>query len=337
MLLGMGHIKSWLSLFFNIVRPVGIILGGLAVVFGLIADISGDATFWSLTGRDWINVGIVMIALFGAIAVLRLEYLMHEFAEMWGNEHARKLAQDGIYPERGTYFQYLRNGEYATVVRFWAAGFVNISDSAERTDLHIASENGHAAIVRGILERGGDPKRHDNSGRTPLMIAASRGHVVVAEALSEHDCAIQATATNDGVSALYAAASNGYLAMAEFLIRAGARLDSSDHDNITPLMAAIVRRNWAVAQRLIDAGADVTKVDHVGATLRDYALLYRDTPADIISSIVEKHVEYHLPRLVQTGVGHAGTGKVNVQWREAAATEDQDRLEEAERAISGQS
>ncbi|MEX2318359.1 MAG: hypothetical protein WD626_00805, partial [Bauldia sp.] len=124
----MGKIKGWLRSAFGILRVAGIGAGALAVLFGLIADVSGGATFWSLTPDDWLRVGLVLIAVFGAVSILRHEYLLHSFGEMWGNEYARKLLQDGIPPYRDVYFQYVRRGDYATVNRFWLAGHVNISD-----------------------------------------------------------------------------------------------------------------------------------------------------------------------------------------------------------------
>ena len=313
----MGKFKRLLLSLQRIFRYAVLGIGGLAAVLGFFADASGGATFWSLTGAQWFNLGLLLIALFVAWSIIRHDYLLHAFEEMWGNEHARKLMEDAIPPYRHIYFQYLRRGDYATVFRFWSAGHVNVSDHGDQTDLHIASESGHAAIARGVIERGGDPKRPDRSGRTPLMIAASRGHVAVAEALMEHDCAIHATATGDGVSALYAAAANGHIAMVDLLIRSGAPLDSVDHDNITPVMAAIAQRKWEIARSLIEAGADLRRVDASGATLRDYAERRGDTPPDIAEAITAQGIDFAQPHLKSTGGGHSGTGKVSVHWRPA--------------------
>lgn len=318
----MGRLAQLLPSFRRFLRYAFLGIGGLAAVLGFIADASGGATFWSLNGAIWFNLGLLLTAIYLAWSTIRHDYLLNEFDKMWGNEHARKLLAQGIFPSRDYYFRYLRKGDYPTVVLFWAAGQVNVSDEG-RTDLFVAAESGHAAIVRGIIERGGDPKQPDKSGRTPLMAAASLRHIAAAEALTQHDCAIGAKAASDGVSALYAASANGHLAMVDLLVRSGAPLDAVDHDNITPIMAAMVQQNWEVVRFLIKSGADLRRVDASGATLRDYAGMTKSTPQDIKDGIVAAGVEFSQPRIATGGSGHSGTGKVTVKWLPASEVEEE--------------
>jgi hypothetical protein len=309
----MGSFKGWLRSAMGVLRIGGVGIGAIAVIVGLVVDVAGGSTLWSLTPDRWFTIGLALIAVFGAASIIRHEYLMHAFGEMWGNEHSRKLLQDGIAPYRDVYFRYVRSGDYATAYRFWQAGFVNISDEYGNADLNMACESGHSAIARGIIERGGDPKRPDGMGRTPMMHAASRGHLKVAEVLLEHDCALDATSTGDGVSALYAAASNGHGAIVDLLIKFGAKIDSIDRDNITPLMAAIARQKWDISQSLIAAGADLKRIDASGATLLDYALS-REAPDDVKQKILDAGIGRAQPLLISRGSGHHGTGKVDVGW-----------------------
>jgi len=309
----MDKVRAWLRPALSMFRLAGIGAGGLAVVFGLIADISGGSTFWSLTPDDWLRVGLVLIALFGAATLFRHEYLMHEFGQMWGNEHARKLLQDGIPPYRGFFFQHLRDGNYAIANRFWLAGFVNITDSRGKSDIHLACEKGHSAIADGIIRLGGDPKRPDSEGLTPLMLAAIEGHKKVAETLLQHDCAMNAKSADHGVSALFIAAAHGRLSVVGTLQEEGAEIDAFDHNNMTPLMAAIAQRKWDVANFLLGVGADATRKDGSGATMLDHASVV-NAPKDLIGKLKAAGAKASTPKLKSTGRGFSRTGHVRVQW-----------------------
>ncbi|WP_316976010.1 ankyrin repeat domain-containing protein [Shumkonia mesophila] len=297
---------------------MGVGLGALAVVFGLIADISGGTSFWSLSPGDWLRVGIALLVIFGVTTLFRHEYLLHEFGDLWGNEHARKLLQDGIPPYRDVYFQYVRDGNFAIANRFWLAGFVNITDSQGRSDLHMACEKGHAAIADGIIRHGGDAKRPDKEGLTPLMSAAIEGHTRVVSSLLGHDCALNGKSANHGCSALFIAAAHGRIDMVNLLLSEGADIDSPDHGNITPLMAAIARSKWDVAESLIDKGASVTKSDSDGASVMDYSSAFQ-APETVVKKIRDGGGRSTTPRLKSTGQGFSRAGHLRVTWKREPA------------------
>jgi len=313
----MDRFKKFSTAAWYAFRWLGVGVGVLATVFGAFQDITGGAGFWTLSPNDLVNVGLMLFVIFGAILLARHEYLFHAVAELYGNEHARSLWMDGIPPFRDQYLRYVRQGDYATVHRFWLAGHVNVTDAGDKTDLHIACEAGHPSIVRDLLERGGDPKRFSKNGMTPLMAAAQHGHLKVSGVLLEHDCAINACSTEDGCTALYTAASNGYPEFVEMLVREGAKLDIADHDNMTPLMAAMARSNWTIVRALMDAGANLERIDDAGATLMNYAEAFR-APEDIVSRLYENGLTAS-PGFERRGGGHAGTGKVRVKWERASA------------------
>ncbi len=324
----MDNFRKWTLAFLGVFRLAGLGAGGLAVLVGLFQDLSGGSTFWSLTPSNWVNLGLVMVAIFGVATLIRHEYLLHGVSELYGNEHAKKLLSDGIPPYRDEYFRYVRQGDFAIVHRFWLAGRVNLEQSGGVTDLHVACESGHAAIAKGIIERGGDVNRPDEQGRTPLMVASAKGKLKVAEILFEHEPALEARTTTGGVSALYAAAANGHTHMVKLLIKFDAALDSLDHDNMTPLMAAMAQQKWDAARLLMNAGADLGRVDAAGATLRDYASS-GGVPTDIIEKLDQAGIARSTLNLIRTGGGHDYTGKVRNTWETEVSREARFKSSEA--------
>ena len=306
--MGIDSLKGWTKAAGRAFGPAGLVIGVVITLSSLFQVFFGNPI-----GADkTLFVGLVIIAVCGAIVVLRLEYTMRQFDSYVGNEHARRLWADGIPATRDTYLQYVRRGDYGVVNRFWLAGIMNIEERAGVTDLHIACEQGSAAIVQGLLERGAEPGGADKSGHTPLMFAARDGHVRVARVLLHHDCAINAKSAELGCSALYTSAANGHAPFVELLLAEGASVDSVDQDNMTPLMAAIARRNFDVGTLLVGGGADLTRIDASGATLMDYVLAF-SVPEDIAHRVRDAGVQK--TGLQSTGGGHARTGKARVSWQ----------------------
>ena len=54
-----------------------------------------------------------------------------------------------------------------------------------RTPLFIAAQEGHEAVVRGLVEAGADVNKAKDNGTTPLYIAAKNGHEAVVRGLVE--------------------------------------------------------------------------------------------------------------------------------------------------------
>jgi ankyrin repeat protein len=84
---------------------------------------------------------------------------------------------------------------------------------------------------------------------------------------------------NDGNSGLGSAAFDGNAAIAEVLLRAGAKVDISDSDGCTPLMNAAKAGELDLVEGLIAAGANVNCRDHAGHTALTWAAIRGDFPA----------------------------------------------------------
>jgi ankyrin repeat protein len=53
------------------------------------------------------------------------------------------------------------------------------------TPLMTAAEKGHLAMVKILLQKGGDPNRRDKKGQTALMIAEANGQLEISEFLKK--------------------------------------------------------------------------------------------------------------------------------------------------------
>ncbi|CAM9820487.1 unnamed protein product [Pylaiella littoralis] len=119
--------------------------------------------------------------------------------------------------------------------------------SASHRDTAGASVLVHAAharmpkLVKALLAAGAtagvEVDAASDEGVTALIAAAIKGHSEIVEMLLEAKCD-QDAADKDGTNALMAAASNGHLESATLLVKAGAALDKQNSDGHSALMFA---------------------------------------------------------------------------------------------------
>ena len=147
-------------------------------------------------------------------------------------------------------------GDFAEVQRLVAVGVdVNVrlpmvgSPDDDYTPLAIAAREGHADIVRALLEAGADPRRTIGLfGGTALHEASYFGHADVVAAMTEGR------------------------------ERAGTRTSELDaqgpYNGMTPLHDAVWHGHLEAARALVDAGAPLHLRTHAGLTPRELAVLY---------------------------------------------------------------
>jgi ankyrin repeat protein len=304
----------------RIFGPFMVVVGALLAILNTGLVLAGVQGILGLSTQQIEYMALAVFIVGGASVLLRQEMRSRAYEEILGNEHARALWADGIPATEGEYLNRIRAGDYSLLNRFWNAGIVNKVHDSGRSDLHTACEAGHALIAEEIIRRGGDPRRADKQGNTPLMLAIPGGHTKVVDKLLQHDCAINATATDGGYSALFIAAHYGHTHIVDMLLKEGAIIDRSDSNNVTPLMAAIAHQKWDVANQLIDAAANLEKRDASGATLMDYALRSHADEA-FLQRLRDRGITRAEPQLEPAGSGSGWPGKINVQWRRSTASD----------------
>ncbi|EEH20124.2 hypothetical protein PABG_02383 [Paracoccidioides brasiliensis Pb03] len=97
-------------------------------------------------------------------------------------------------------------------------------DSEGKMALHLSAKNGHANIVRCLLDFGSEINQQDMSGATALHYAAETGNVEVMKILLERGADGNITDLQ-GRTPLHIAAEKGHEAAVRVLIQSGARVD----------------------------------------------------------------------------------------------------------------
>lgn len=135
--------------------------------------------------------------------------------------------------------------------------------------LRQAAQNGHADVVKLLLDKGAHVDIVDSLGVTPFIAAAQNGQLEVMQLLADKGANIQAQAQGLGdVTALLIASQNGHLNVVQYLISKGAdvNVQAPGLQNATPVRMAAQNGHLPVVQALVVAGADVNVVDGMGFT-----------------------------------------------------------------------
>ncbi len=148
----------------------------------------------------------------------------------------------------------VKSGDIAEVERLIAAGAaVNErlplvgSPDDDYTPLAIAAREGHADLVRALLDAGADPRRAIGLFRgTALHEAGYFGHTEVIKAMTDRRERAQTRASEldaqgayNGLTPLHDAVWHGHLEAAQALVEAGARPDLTTHAGQTPRELAL--------------------------------------------------------------------------------------------------
>jgi ankyrin repeat protein len=209
-------------------------------------------------------------------------------AEEEGHQAVVKLLEGSKKPDNSSVALFLSAVEHRRVEqvkRLLDKGInVNSKDEDGRTALSLATENGHEAMVKLLLEKGagldsdsqavlwwaaryGHDKvmkllldkgaktdSTDDCGQTPLSAAAQKGHEEVVRLLLEKGADVNSAVTY-GKTALSFATAEGHLTIVKLLIENGAKLDSQFYNGKTALSLAREKGHEAVVRLLLEKGA----------------------------------------------------------------------------------
>jgi ankyrin repeat protein len=197
------------------------------------------------------------------------------------------------------------------------AGLVYVEKSdlkLGRTALMWAARNGHADIVRLLVNSGSNVNAKDKVGLTPLMLAVINGHVEVVRILLGAKANVQAKERNGSTALIFAVESQNPQIVHE-LLAAGADANSKSKQGQTPLMIAARKGDPELIQELLKAGAD-PKVQAQG----------RYKPTALGNALSKPSREYTGEQLLDLGGGASQGEATYADWLAAEAKELEKRL-----------
>lgn len=146
-----------------------------------------------------------------------------------------------------------------------------LADYDGRTPLHLASAEGHCAMIRALLDRGAPVHAVDRFGYSALRDAVEAGHADAIRMLVEVGATLHMDNHNLG-GVLCNLAADDKLEKLEHWSRAGADLNAADYDGRTALHVACAKGSEKVARFLVSAtGVDIAATDAFGRTPADEA------------------------------------------------------------------
>lgn len=176
-------------------------------------------------------------------------------------------------------------GDLASVKRFVESG-ANVDTRTwltHETPLHLAARNGHADVVKYLLEHRAAVNTRDEGGATPLHSASRAGHLKVMEALLAGGADVSEKGTGCGPPLQWAAQA-GQIDAAKVLLEHRADIDQAGTDGSTPLMAAVSAGQTEMVKFLLERKAAANARAAYGLTAL-HAAAYADR-ADIARMLI---------------------------------------------------
>ncbi|KAJ7434165.1 ankyrin repeat-containing domain protein [Mycena latifolia] len=155
-----------------------------------------------------------------------------------------------------------------------------------RTTLISASEGGHIAVVKMLLQHGVDVDAFDRAGDTALTKASLGGHDTMVKLLFEHGADAEARTRFAGGTALTIASEYGHSAVVKHLLEHGANIEACTPFECTGLMIASQRGHDTVVKLLLEHGADIEAQDKYHSTALIWA---SQCGEDVVVNLLLEH------------------------------------------------
>ena len=176
------------------------------------------------------------------------------------------------------------NNGHAEVVKMLLEAGANLN-GANDTVLMFAADDGYVEIIKMLLVAGANPNAARDDGWTALMFAAQEGHPEIIKMLLVAGANPNAE-NNAGVTALILAALTGEPEVAKILLVAGANPNDRNNNGWTALLIAANEEKPEVVKILLACGANPDIKNNNGADTWFWAKLH-----PIILPILEKYRE----------------------------------------------
>ncbi|CAE7033669.1 KIDINS220 [Symbiodinium sp. CCMP2592] len=150
------------------------------------------------------------------------------------------------------------------VLEFVVLDFANVSPRKVEKLIR-AARSAKLSKVESMLQLPQDPNLTSQSGKTALASAVSANHLEIARVLVEAGSRVDAAVSHYGLTPLSIAVTGrgGSVAMVQFLLEAGANIDSRNTDGTTALALAAAYGCTEVVRLLLLEGAGVDLTDHI--------------------------------------------------------------------------
>jgi ankyrin repeat protein len=160
---------------------------------------------------------------------------------------------------------------------------------AKSTLLHLASQEGHVAVARFLVEQGADVMSRDRYGRTPLHEASKSGKLEAVQFLIDHGSLVTAQA-KDGSTPLHEASRSGNVEIARFLVEHGADPTVQDENGSTPLHKApySLQGSMEVVRFLVEHGAEPAALNKDESTPLHNVLNVQQGSVEVVRFLVER-------------------------------------------------
>lgn len=163
-----------------------------------------------------------------------------------------------------------REEEEALARMMAAAMDVTARAHGGKTALHLAAQEGKAAMVLALIDKGAQVNAEDQDDFTPLHDAAAGGKTDAVVALLEHGARVNVSSLY-GFTPLHLAADGGYTGTVLVLLDKGADIEAATSNELTPLHCTIIKKHLDTAEALIKRGANIQAEDTNGSTPLHYA------------------------------------------------------------------